>query len=406
MEKKVLASILQNRKVFDLISQEVDVAELSPEGSCLFNLCKDFYEADPQATRCDAEILSARVGREILSNKQADFLKGVVRDLDSMDVSAVNVGKEVLAIKQAALGSKIASRLAAGRIDPTVKDMMHDYIKLEERVDMGSGSESEEEFVSASARTLARDSFTSEGLIELYPLALNKQIDGGIRGGHHVLIFAPTEMGKSLFAINACYGFLRQGLKVLYVGNEDPAPDILMRMMSRLTGMTKYEIIERPDDCDGILAKRNWDKFVFANLSPGTFSKIRALVEKHQPQVVLLDQLRNLDVGVDNRTQALEKAATEARNLAKKFGVAVVSVTQAADSASGKTVLNRGDVDGSNVGIPGQVDLMIGMGATQEMEENNIRVLSFPKNKLSGLHQPITVSIDPFTSRILESDGR
>jgi archaellum biogenesis ATPase FlaH len=402
MERKVLASLLQNRKVYDLVAPEIDVKDLSPEGQIIFGLCSDFYEADKAAERCDVEILVARTEREVQSNKIGAIIVGAVRDLCGVDVSTVNVGREVLAVKQASLGSRIASRLAAGKADPVIKEFMNEYLRLDERVSLGAGSEDEEEFIGTSAADLGLHSFNQDGLLALYPMALNKQIDGGLRGGHHVLIFAPTEMGKSLFAINACYGFLRQGARVLYVGNEDPAPDILMRMMSRLTLRTKYEILDDPSGTDKILAGRNWNDFVFANLSPGTFGKVRRLVEKHTPRVVILDQLRNIDVGVEQRTQALEKAATEARNLAKKFNIPVLSVTQAGDSASGKTILTRGDVDGSNVGIPGQVDLMIGMGANSEMEEGNLRMLSFPKNKLSGNHTPITITIDPFTSRIIE----
>jgi len=189
---------------------------------------------------------------------------------------------------------------------------------------------------------------------------------------------------------------------VLYVGNEDPAPDILMRIINRLTGMNKYEVQAAPDRAQEILDKRNYDKLVMAPLAPGNFRQIRSLVKKYSPTVVVLDQLRNLDVDSENRTQALEKAATEARNLAKSGSVLVVSVTQAGDSASGKTVLSRGDVDGSNVGIPGQIDLMIGIGATTEMEANNDRMLSFPKNKLSGKHNPIAVRIDPLLSKVFD----
>ena len=104
----------------------------------------------------------------------------------------------------------------------------------------------------------------------------------------------------------------------------------------------------------------------------------------------------------ESRTQALEKAATEARNLARRRNIPVVSVTQAGDSASGRAILDRGDIDSSNVGIPGQADLMIGIGATGEMENQNMRTLSFPKNKLSGKHTPISVAIDPLLSKVID----
>lgn len=405
METKLLASVIQDRKVWNYLKEEISPKEFSPEGELIYGLVTEFYDADPSATRCDPEILSARAGRDVTSNKLSGIVKGAITDLSRMDCSAANIAKEVVAVRQSTLGNRIASKLAAGRVTPDVKELMNEYLRLEAKSssgDMGERSEGEETFRSTTAASLATTTFSTKGLIQLYPLVLNTHIDGGLRGGHHVLIFAPTEMGKSLFAINACYGFLKQGLTVLYVENEDPASDTLMRMMTRLTGMTKYEILEKPEKADGILANRNWDRFVLANLSPGTFSKIDQLAEEFKAQVVVLNQLHNIDVDTENRTQALEKSATEARNLAKRRGIPVLSVTQAADSASGKTILDRGDVNGSNIGIPGQIDLMIGMGATQEMEERNLRTLSFQKNKLSGKHTPIQIQIDPFLSRIME----
>ena len=334
------------------------------------------------------------------------MVTGSIESLSKADISSINVTKEAVDVKLATLGNRLAQRLASGKITPDAKEMMNEYLTLETKVHMGEGSEGsagqEDTFNSVKAKDLVSKDFSKDGLIQLYPLVLNAQIDGGLRGGHHVLIFGPTEIGKSLVAFNACYGFLRQGLRVLFVENEDPASDSLMRMMTRLTGMTKYQILEKPDDADTLLASRSWDKFTLANLSPGTFSRIERIADEIGAQVIILNQLHNIASGVDQHTQALEKLASEGRNLAKRRNVPVISLTQGADSASGKTVLDRGDVNGSNVGIPGQCDLMVGVGATPEMEERNIRVLSFPKNKLSGNHTPITVTIDPFTSRILE----
>jgi hypothetical protein len=147
---------------------------------------------------------------------------------------------------------------------------------------------------------------------------------------------------------------------------------------------------------------RGVDKFHIVEMSPGTFPRIAKLVDKYLPKVVVLDQLRNIDVKSDNRTQALEKAATEARNLAKRAGVLVVSITQAGDSASGRRILTRGDVDGSNVGIPGQCDVMVGIGATEEEEQQGMRTISLPKNKLGGRHDHFTCNFDVQHSKVIE----
>jgi hypothetical protein len=190
-------------------------------------------------------------------------------------------------------------------------------------------------------------------------------------------------------------GFLRQGLKVLYVGNEDPAADILMRLISRLSKMTKQQIMENPEEAEKRAFDKGYGNIVVAALSPGNFFEIRKLVDKYNPDVVILDQLRNLEVNSENRVLQLEKSAQEARNLAKRYNVVVVSVTQAGDSAEGVAILGRSDVDFSKTGIPATLDLMIGIGADNAMEKHGLRTISLCKNKLSGNHEHFTVSINP-----------
>jgi len=116
--------------------------------------------------------------------------------------------------------------------------------------------------------------------------------------------------------------------------------------------------------------------------------------------VVLVDQLRNLNVHEDHFVQKLEKAASAVRNLAKKHGFVAISVTQAGDSASGKSILDMGDVDSSNTGIPATADVMIGIGATAEDERLGRRVLSLPKNKVGGNHAHLPVRVEPHLSKI------
>ena len=78
----------------------------------------------------------------------------------------------------------------------------------------------------------------------------------------------------------------------------------------------------------------------------------------------------------------------------------VITVTQAGDSASGKSILDMGDVDSSNTGIPAQADVMVGIGMSDEDEANGRRVISLPKNKPGGNHGTFPVLVDPTKSRI------
>jgi len=401
MEQKIIKALASSRSIWERARDLINpYKEMSSEGSNIYDRISEYYNNDPDAASVDIELLCAQIERNTSSVKLAEAICKTLRNLPE-DVSNLNIVKELLDLKRHNLGQELSGMLAAGRAKPEeIQKRMEEYLGLEGTAD---DTESEvEELNSVKVTDLVQHSFNEGNLIRLSPRVLNDACDGGAKPGHHILVFAPTEMGKTLFVINMVSGFIEQKLRVLYIGNEDPAADIYMRYITRLTGRNKHDVLKEPAKAQTLLEKKGYELLTLAPLAPGNFRQINRLIDKYDPQVVILDQLRNLDVSSEGRTQQLEKAATEARNLAKRRQILVVSVTQAGDSASGKRILDRGDVDGSNVGIPGQADLMIGIGATADEEQKNERWMSFPKNKLSGNHAPIKVSIDPHTSRVIE----
>ena len=204
-----------------------------------------------------------------------------------------------------------------------------------------------------------------------------------------------------MMTIEMMAGFARQGLLTLYIGNEDPIDDINMRVVNRLSGMPKAEVLENPDKADALAREAGYESIILQSLAPGSPREITKLLEEHKPQVLVLDQLRNLNMHQDNYVLALENAAKQARTWAKRYSCVVVSVTQAGDSAGGKAVLDLGDVDYSNTGIPAQADLMVGLGANQHHAANGEIVISLPKNKISGNHEYFACAVEPQISKIV-----
>lgn len=367
----------------------------------LMRMATSYYSTDAEASSVDVDILNSRIEREVQSNKLAHVLIGIVKELP--DVSPKNLTEELVAVKRHAVGLKLASALTAGSGDASaIEGLIQQWQSYVGVADYEATETQEAPITGVSVESLFKTTFNTENLIKVFPKSLNDRLDGGARPGHQLLVFAQTEMGKTLVAINMVAGFLYQKLPVLYVGNEDPAADILLRLGTRLSGLNKYEIRDNPQSAQKRIEERNGGLFTIAPLAPGTFTEVDKLVTTYKPKVVVLDQLRNMNVKSENRTTSLERAATEARNLAKRRGLLVVSLTQAGDSASGKRSLGVGDVDGSNVGIPGQMDAIIGVGADEQMLRQNLRMFSFPKNKLSGNHEPITVQVDPSLSKVLD----
>lgn len=396
-EQKILAAVIKARDNFEAIQDHVDLKEFSPEGKLIFGEVGEYYSVDPESPRVDSEILCARLERRLPNRKHAEACLGIVKSLP--DVSGANIVREVLDFKSNSVGLEIAQAFASGKPAGEVRGKVEQWLEWQDRGSLDDGSE----IVNASVRELVERRLSQERLIQLAPKALNDRLDGGALPGHHVLVFAPTEMGKTLFVINLTAHFLRQGLRTLYIGNEDPADDIILRLACRITGMDKYRIRKDPAAAQAILDGSGWHNFIFADLAPGTFPRINRLVSRHTPSVVILDQMSNINVNVsksESRTGSLEQAAKEARAIAKRCGILVVSVTQAADSATGKIVLGRGDVHNSNIGIPGQIDLMLGIGADEQMEARGLREISIVKNKISGIHDHFTVNFNPSISRV------
>jgi hypothetical protein len=124
-------------------------------------------------------------------------------------------------------------------------------------------------------------------------------------------------------------------------------------------------------------------------------------IDQYEPEWIVADQLRNFKVKAENRTNQLEMAATAFRTIGKKKNVLVWSVTQGADSCRNKLQMDTGDVDSSNVGIPAQADVLLGIGADEAMLVENTRMLSLPKNKISGNHDFWPIRVNPQLSRAI-----
>jgi archaellum biogenesis ATPase FlaH len=361
-----------------------------------------FYERDPKTVVADPELVLASICRELPNPKHHQVFKDMVAALSSLETSPENVVADYLAVKREKVGNTLASALAAGRPPDVVGPLVERYSELLES-ELSPDKEETRVLVGASVKDLVAARNRDGGLIRLFPNSLNERLDGGLLRGHHVVIFARPEVGKTTFVVNCNRGFLRQQLKVLYCGNEDPIEDVVLRHVSCLADMTKHEVIDDPEGADMLARENGYDNLVLASMTPGTPKEIEALVIEHKPDVIVVDQLRNLMVGEENFTRQLERAAQAVRAIGKKHNCLVLSVTQAGDSASGKSILDMGDVDSSNTGIPAQADVMIGICMSRDDEIQGRRVLSLPKNKAGGNHDSFPVRVDLAKSRVLSS---
>ena len=397
-ERHVLSSTIKSREAFDAVADHVVHDDFSEQGWVVWTGISEYYTADPSAGRVDPELLGESIARQISADKHKDTFRRLVSGLAEMDASPPNVVADLLDTKRDVVGKQLAQSVVEGKHD---WDLLTKYTELLEADTLLDADEEEPARQGLSVADLVSTRFSSDSLIRVFPSALNDRLDGGVKPGHHIVLFARPEMGKTMMTIEMMAGFARQDLKTLYIGNEDPLDDINMRVVNRLSGMTKHEVLSDPDSADMLARENGYESIILQSLAPGTAREITKLMEEHKPQVLVLDQLRNLNMHQDNYVLALENAAKQARQWAKKYSCVVVSVTQAGDSAGGKAVLDLGDVDYSNTGIPAQADLMIGLGANTQHAQNGEVVLSLPKNKISGNHEYFACAVEPQLSKIV-----
>jgi replicative DNA helicase len=392
MESKILSSIIKDRESFNKLSK-LDVKDsFSEPAKFIYEIICDFYDKDTSISFVDLELIEKRIEREL--PKQIDLYRNILKTLDET-TSSPNLLEEIIALKKDFISRELSSLLLTQK-RTGVLELMEQYKNVEDSVD--DDDEDESLLVGASVSNVV-ESLRNKNRIRMWPKALHEATGGAIRG-NNVLVFGRPEVGKSLFIINMVGGLLHDGYKVLFIENEDPAKSTMSRLICRLAEKPIVDVIENPDEVENVVRQRGYDNLILKSLSPGTFRDIQSLIDQHGVDVVVINQLRNIWVGKEGRVEQMEIAATSARNLAKKNDILVIGVTQAGDSGTNKLRLEMGDIDFSNTGMPAQMDLIIGVGSNEEYDSKSWRMISLPKNKLSGEHLYFPVLIDTKTNKI------
>ena len=242
---------------------------------------------------------------------------------------------------------------------------------------------------------------------EKLPWTFNlSNLDGmipGIGPGNFGIVFALVESGKSAFGISLCFGpdgFAEQGARVLYIANEEPAEATRFRAVMSHTGFDEQRLLTNRHAASDMW-RRIKDNVLFHETTE--IRQLEALVKKHQPDIVVIDQMDKLNINGQFARDDLKLSEIyrRGREIAKKNDCSVVAVTQADASADGRTSLRFTQMSGSKIGKPAEADYVIGLGkeATDNGQDNFLRYLTVSKNKIGGRHGRCIVKIAPQISR-------
>lgn len=401
-EQKILSAFIADRSDYDMVVHHIERDELSPMGAVVLELIDDYYSRDAEADKVDIELLQSAISRRFSDiPRHKDQAISLLEEVLAHQTSKVNVVAEVLEAQRDKARLKLVDALLSHE-EEIIEDALAKYNNLTEATVLET--QVTEEYQGKDLRELIEE-MHEDGQWNLAPKSLGNRLKGGLRAGHSVIVAARPERGKTLFGTSMNAGFLAQGAKTLYLGNEDPIPDLIMRLVSCLSGLTEEQIRRDPEAALEEARQYGYDNCVFAGLSPGTLYEVEALVRRHKPDVLLVDQMRNIATSSENNTLRLETVARELRNIARRNNCVVIAMTQVGDSGRDKLILNDGDIDGSNTGIPGACDVMVLIGCDEEYEKRDLRKVNLAKNKRGGCHDSFAVSINRDLSRVFTYTG-
>ena len=397
METKILGAAMAARSTYDLVSEHLVDKDYSKEYQLVKKAVGDYYERDPNATSVDHELLIGLIEGSTSNKKHQERFASYIREAQAHGTSASNVDELIIQGKKIAVGQKIAMAMI-NHTDPN--ELIAEYQKLD---GISTLADLNVKGIEILDSTNFADVFTKrkEGsdLLKVYPLALNNFLKGGVGPGHHIVTFARPEMGKTAFNLTIACGFANQGAKGIYFLNEDRLEDVYARAVSCLTGAPDEVVAQDIAKWEEIAMRRGLGNIMFVSLAPGSPSDIEKFVMQYEPKWIIVDQLRNLQMKETNKVLQLEYATSALRNIGKKHGIIVVSTTQAGDSAEGKRILDMGDIDFSNTGVPAQADVLLGIGASREDDEKGERYVSICKNKRGGGHGQVPLKLLSHISR-------
>lgn len=230
----------------------------------------------------------------------------------------------------------------------------------------------------------------------------------GIGAKEFGIVFANPECGKTAFIVSLAVapgGFVDQGAKVLFIGNEESVDRTMWRAYSSALGMTEDAIYEDLPRAKMMFRAKTKGNVIMKDTQDWDLSKIERYIAKTGANVVFIDQADKVQIdGVYNAGhERLRELYRRLRETAKRHNCAVIGVSQASAEAKGKTKLPYTMMEGSKIGKAAEADLIIGIGKhdtdSSEDEADHTRFLTVSKNKLSGWHGTIGVTIRPDVSR-------
>lgn len=405
MEARIIAAALQSKEAWENVQRYIEEGDFSEKGRRILEEISVYYSRDPEATSADSEIILNRINRTLPSEKQAEQFRVAIGAMAEMEISASNTSFEFLELKRDNAGTKLARAIQACLPREEVEESLGEFTRLSQATSLGTSKR-----VSLDLFSLFSGTLEGAEKYKLLPGILNKAIGGGVTRGDSIVIFGRPNAGKSTFAINAANGFVKQGLEVVFIENEDSDVRTTRRIVRRLIERPQQWCEDNPEETTWRATEAGIDRFHLFKLTPGTIQEVDAICNDLRPDVLIVNQIRGMAHAITGKTltSAMEKVAVLNRNIGQKYNMILLQVTQANANRKDhdgnvidKPILYMEDIDSSLTGVPGAADFVFGVGTSRELKSMNRACISICKSKDDGDGEHFFVSVDPDIGKVI-----
>lgn len=232
----------------------------------------------------------------------------------------------------------------------------------------------------------------------------------GILPSRFMVLSARPETGKTAAWVSLTFGpggFLDQGLSVHAIINEEPASATMMRGISCRTGMNYEQVAANRAMARGAFEKIR-DQIQFIDSVDMSIDRLDLYCKTYKPNILVVDQLDKLGIDGDfaRDDQKLREIYVGARRIAKRYGCAVIAISQLSFEAEGRRIVSHAMAENSRTGKAAEADVFIAIGKNpineNSMNDDFLRYWNVTKNKLTGKHGAATCRIIPEISRYEE----
>ena len=219
----------------------------------------------------------------------------------------------------------------------------------------------------------------------------------GLDRGNLGILFARPEVGKTTFCSFLAASYIRQGFKVVYWANEEPAEKIMLRIIQSFFGKSKDEMVSDKPHLMMRYVSEIKPYLTIIDAIGTSVEEANDYAKLNSPDVMFMDQLDKFRIGGEyNRgDERLKETYVLAREIAKRNRCLVWAVSQASYEAHDRQFIDYSMLDNSRTGKAGEADIIIGIGKTGASDvTNTVRHICISKNKINGYHDMINANID------------